>query len=120
MFEDLSATIKVEVVRHLFHVEVEDQDAHELAPDHDLTEFEYEHEQTAGSDAIAAAGGAAVATAGTVTGGASTVTSASSGGSSTSTATTPRHEQRADVEKVGRNQPCPCGSGKKYKRCHGA
>ena len=22
--------------------------------------------------------------------------------------------------KVGRNQPCPCGSGKKYKRCHGA
>ncbi len=23
-------------------------------------------------------------------------------------------------EKVGRNQPCPCGSGKKYKKCHGA
>jgi preprotein translocase subunit SecA len=22
-------------------------------------------------------------------------------------------------EKVGRNQPCPCGSGKKYKNCHG-
>jgi len=22
--------------------------------------------------------------------------------------------------KAGRNQPCPCGSGKKYKRCHGA
>jgi len=22
-------------------------------------------------------------------------------------------------EKVGRNQPCPCGSGKKYKQCHG-
>lgn len=22
--------------------------------------------------------------------------------------------------KVGRNEPCPCGSGKKYKRCHGA
>jgi preprotein translocase subunit SecA len=21
--------------------------------------------------------------------------------------------------KVGRNEPCPCGSGKKYKRCHG-
>ena len=21
--------------------------------------------------------------------------------------------------KVGRNQPCPCGSGKKYKNCHG-
>jgi preprotein translocase subunit SecA len=23
-------------------------------------------------------------------------------------------------EKVGRNEPCPCGSGKKYKKCHGA
>lgn len=25
-----------------------------------------------------------------------------------------------DGEKVGRNDPCPCGSGKKYKQCHGA
>jgi preprotein translocase subunit SecA len=24
------------------------------------------------------------------------------------------------VQKVGRNEPCPCGSGKKYKKCHGA
>ena len=24
-----------------------------------------------------------------------------------------------NVEKVGRNDPCPCGSGKKYKNCHG-
>jgi preprotein translocase subunit SecA len=23
------------------------------------------------------------------------------------------------VEHIGRNDPCPCGSGKKYKRCHG-
>ena len=27
---------------------------------------------------------------------------------------------RRDMPKVGRNQPCPCGSGKKYKKCHGA
>ncbi len=25
-----------------------------------------------------------------------------------------------DAPKVGRNDPCPCGSGKKYKKCHGA
>jgi len=25
----------------------------------------------------------------------------------------------AEVPKVGANQPCPCGSGQKYKRCHG-
>jgi preprotein translocase subunit SecA len=24
-----------------------------------------------------------------------------------------------DAAKVGRNDPCPCGSGKKYKKCHG-
>ena len=34
------------------------------------------------------------------------------GGAATATAT-------RVVPKVGRNQPCPCGSGKKYKRCHG-
>ena len=27
---------------------------------------------------------------------------------------------RRDQPKVGRNDPCPCGSGKKYKKCHGA
>ena len=26
---------------------------------------------------------------------------------------------RRDMPKVGRNDPCPCGSGKKYKNCHG-
>ena len=26
----------------------------------------------------------------------------------------------ADLPRVGRNDPCPCGSGKKYKHCHGA
>ncbi|MCA9942075.1 MAG: SEC-C domain-containing protein, partial [Anaerolineales bacterium] len=27
-------------------------------------------------------------------------------------------ELRRDAPKVGRNDPCPCGSGKKYKQCH--
>lgn len=27
--------------------------------------------------------------------------------------------QRRAMPKVGRNEPCPCGSGKKYKKCHG-
>jgi preprotein translocase subunit SecA len=30
-------------------------------------------------------------------------------------------QRRVDPgEQVGRNDPCPCGSGKKYKKCHGA
>jgi uncharacterized protein YecA (UPF0149 family) len=24
------------------------------------------------------------------------------------------------IDVCGRNDPCPCGSGKKYKKCHGA
>jgi hypothetical protein len=28
--------------------------------------------------------------------------------------------QAAPNEKPGRNDPCPCGSGKKYKKCHGS
>ncbi len=30
-----------------------------------------------------------------------------------------KKERRIIAKKVGRNEPCPCGSGKKYKQCHG-
>ena len=29
-------------------------------------------------------------------------------------------QDQINPEKIGRNDPCPCGSGKKYKKCHGA
>jgi preprotein translocase subunit SecA len=38
-----------------------------------------------------------------------------SGSASSSAGNTPTSTK----ESVGRNEPCPCGSGKKYKRCHG-
>jgi preprotein translocase subunit SecA len=28
-------------------------------------------------------------------------------------------EQKEVYENIWRNDPCPCGSGKKYKQCHG-
>jgi preprotein translocase subunit SecA len=31
----------------------------------------------------------------------------------------PAEPNKREGEKIGRNAPCPCGSGKKYKRCHG-
>ncbi|HMF09929.1 MAG TPA: SEC-C metal-binding domain-containing protein, partial [Thermoanaerobaculia bacterium] len=40
---------------------------------------------------------------------------AASGGQDAKVETVQRH-----APKVGRNDPCPCGSGKKYKKCHGA
>ena len=44
------------------------------------------------------------------------------GGENGEVATAPRAQQQVkrDEPKVGRNDPCPCGSGKKYKKCHGA
>ena len=35
-------------------------------------------------------------------------------------AAAPKQPVKRTEEKVGRNDPCPCGSGKKYKKCHGA
>lgn len=32
----------------------------------------------------------------------------------------PAHTITRDAPKIGRNDPCPCGSGKKYKKCCGA
>jgi preprotein translocase subunit SecA len=39
---------------------------------------------------------------------------------SSATADTNGNAPRRTGDKVGRNDPCPCGSGKKYKKCHGA
>jgi preprotein translocase subunit SecA len=54
----------------------------------------------------------------------------SSGGGATAVAEPPRparaggddviRQVKREEPKVGRNDPCPCGSGKKYKKCHGA
>ena len=43
----------------------------------------------------------------------------SRGEQSPSSAEFDTQEAMGSLPKVGRNQPCPCGSGKKYKRCHG-
>jgi preprotein translocase subunit SecA len=39
---------------------------------------------------------------------------------SSDTSTTTDNQPHLAGPKVGRNDPCPCGSGKKYKKCHGA
>jgi preprotein translocase subunit SecA len=31
----------------------------------------------------------------------------------------PKKKEPKTVKKIGRNEPCPCGSGKKYKQCCG-
>ena len=44
----------------------------------------------------------------------------SGGGAAAAPARTAKKTVRHEQDKVGRNDPCPCGSGKKYKKCHGS
>src|SRR5215211_3149263 len=108
MFQQLSTEIREEVVSLLFHAEVQPNDIAAFEQDgwdgDGDGDFAYQHEALAGADAIAAAG--AGVTAGEVGGGA--------------TAVATKQRVASDWDKVGRNDPCPCGSGKKYKKCHGA
>jgi preprotein translocase subunit SecA len=57
-------------------------------------------------------GGGAVATA--------TMAGNLAGNGGGSVATVPQQRVVAEEQKLGRNDPCWCGSGKKYKKCHGA
>ena len=103
MFEELSRVIREEVVLTLFHVEVQQDEAEQaLQPAEAPQALAYEHEISSGADAIAAAGGF------------------DSGPPVATQAPVHRQVVKDDERDVGRNDPCWCGSGKKYKRCHGA
>jgi len=117
MFEELGAIIREEVVRHLFHVELQQEEAEQLQPaaSPQADRLSYEHESLAGADAIAAAGGNGSGNGEAIRAG---VTAGGLGGGATSVVTGQRTVS-AD-QKVGRNDPCWCGSGKKFKKCHGA
>jgi preprotein translocase subunit SecA len=118
MFESLGAQIREEVVLTLFHAQLAPEEAEELqraqAAAANGDGLQYEHESLAGADAIAAAGG------GVATGATGTATLSLAGGSSTSTAGAPRPIVKSERDNIGRNDPCWCGSGKKFKKCHGA
>jgi preprotein translocase subunit SecA len=106
MFEELGRVIREEVVLTVFHVEIQLDDAEQqLQPAQAPQPLAYEHESAQGAEAIAAAGG-----------GAATALAAPP-------ELTPMGSPKPAVNEhrdVGRNDPCWCGSGKKYKRCHGA
>jgi preprotein translocase subunit SecA len=109
MFQELSAGIREEVVLTLFHARLapEEADALERAREAQAVNggLAYEHDSMAGADVIAAAGAGAAA-----------ATPVGGGGGAVAT----QQRVTAEHEKLGRNDPCWCGSGKKFKRCHGA
>jgi len=103
MFDELQSSIRADVVNAIYHLQMRQQ----APPPPPPTEGAFEHSDR-------------------------------DGGSTNGTAAAPKSAQarptppprpvangaqaaRAPAAtKVGRNDPCPCGSGKKYKRCHGA
>ncbi|AXS80823.1 preprotein translocase subunit SecA [Dechloromonas sp. HYN0024] len=90
LFEGLLDLVRKEVTRIVFTVQIRSpEDIEETAPHADVQNVQYEH---AGFDeTLGDAEAASVAL-----------------------------QQPIDAgPKVGRNDPCPCGSGKKYKHCHG-
>jgi preprotein translocase subunit SecA len=122
MFEELGQQIRSEVVSLLFHAEVQADDAAALEElqggwEEDGDGFAYEHQSLAGAEAIAAAGATAAVGAPAAAVAAGGVAAGGVGGGGTSVAT---QRVASEFDKVGRNDPCPCGSGKKYKKCHGA
>jgi preprotein translocase subunit SecA len=129
LFEDMMARIDNETIRYLFHIQIQQAERH---PD----EMQVRPEaQRPGGGAPPRSGGAQVA-----------VASAAARASEAPQRVPEfarqleRKQERQQKElqyqtgsaqaeapkpvragaKVGRNDPCPCGSGKKYKRCHGA
>ena len=105
MFAELNGQIREEVLTLLFHAQLQAEDAEELRTVQEASAvgdggLSYEHESEAGAAVIAGAlGGEA---------------------GSVSTLSRPQQRKVDEHEKLGRNEPCWCGSGKKYKKCHGA
>ncbi|EED33842.1 preprotein translocase, SecA subunit [gamma proteobacterium NOR5-3] len=101
LFQELLASLKYEVVKFLSHVEIKKKNEAELIEqqrrhDAEQAKLAFQHAQASGmvpDPAEAPSAEQAEAPAQPIT--------------------------RAEP-KVGRNDPCPCGSGKKYKQCHGA
>jgi preprotein translocase subunit SecA len=112
MFQELTVAIREEVVFTLFHAQLEPAEGQAaLAVEGNGSgpgRLQYEHQTIAGADAIAAAGG-----------GAATATLAMPGGGAVATGQ-PQQIVKSERDNIGRNDPCWCGSGKKFKKCHGA
>lgn len=85
MFEDMMNEVRRTIVHHIFHLNLERFDEHEL---------EMKRQRELEDINLHA-------------------------GHSHSESAQPAQQMIRKTDRVGRNDPCPCGSGKKYKKCHG-
>ena len=110
LFAAMLEAIKQEVTRVVMNVQIQSPEQLEQAAEQieerggHLENVEYQHADYAEAGAPVANVTAAVAATATADMVGSAMTHSGPGG---------------EMPKVGRNDPCPCGSGKKYKQCHG-
>ena len=121
MFQALMDSIWEEFARLIFHVDVEiepNQVDETFGPDEAPADVSYSGGSEADQPSALAQARAAAAGAATATAPAAAV--ADTGNGSGNGGTNPATVVKGEDEKIGRNDPCWCGSGKKYKKCHGA
>ena len=122
MFQELMASIWEEFVRVIFHVEVN------IEPSQAEQMFGEEGSRRGGDVQYSGAAGEERPSAMREAQSGAVATAAASGTAATAAApagngqggVNPATVVKSDDEKIGRNDPCWCGSGKKYKKCHGA
>jgi preprotein translocase subunit SecA len=118
LFQDMKARIDEEIVRYLWSIRPISADERPASarPGRPAQRPRAPLVLSGGEEAVPAFAGAARASgSGGSVAAAMSRTPARVGGDDAAVRTVRREEP-----KVGRNDPCPCGSGKKYKKCHGA
>jgi preprotein translocase subunit SecA len=113
LFEGMMGRIFDETTQSMLFLDVSQVSQGDLEADEpDESDLEFRHPEAAAAQQNIAAGGPESAEDGMIY-----------HGSRAENAAEPKPSQqtmRRTAEKVGRNEPCPCGSGKKFKKCHGA
>ena len=110
IFDEMLYDIKTELAKKVFRVRIQQAPAQPAAAPHSTAVMQASHNAMGQF----AAGGSSATNA--VSSGAAPAFGGNGGGG----ASQPQAVQvKRTVPKVGRNDPCPCGSGKKYKYCHG-
>jgi len=105
-------SIAQDFVKHVMRVQVVKEEAEKPAAVKDLATSGPEDPSSAGGNLAAAARAQALAEGSDAPAAAPSAASAE--------AETMQPVVKSDWDKTPRNSPCPCGSGKKFKNCHGA
>jgi preprotein translocase subunit SecA len=113
MFSTLVATINEDFLRTILHIEVVEETA-PVVPVRNAVSY------SAPTESSIFVGAADAADAVGVTGPSVEQIAAASAAAGGAKAATVVKDKADPWANVGRNDPCPCGSGKKYKKCHGA